>query len=321
VLGWKLSGFLTWWMWRTVYLMKLPSLSRKIKVALDWTWELIFGRDITGVKIDRANRVADAYFAAGSFVFKKGDPATDFYVVEKGEVEVLRQLEEGKEPEVVAVFGPGDFFGEMALVEDRPRNASVRARTDAEITIIGKGMFARMSKILAPLSQQVSAAIRKRTSMRQKFPQSTAILKQSSLKELIEPLPSQPLSENSTFIGAVAQFQADRADFYCVVDDKAHLSGVLTRTDLLNASESIAALPPEQRTALKVREIMTRNPLWVAADENPVLVAEMMRERALKRLPVVYGLEDRRVAGYIRLESLMHLVLQKLQSLPASDTK
>lgn len=321
IFGFKFSGFLTWWMWRTVYLMKLPSFSRKVKVALDWTWELVFGRDITGVKIDRANRIVEAYFPAGAFVFKKGDPATDFYVIEKGEVEVLRQIEEGKEPEVVAVFGPGDFFGEMALVEERPRNASVRTRTDTEVTVIGKGMFARMSKILAPLSQQINSAIRKRTMMRQKFPQSTEILKQVDLKDVIEALPSQPLSENSPFVSAVGQFQQDKADFFCVVDDKAHLVGVLTRTDLLNAAESIAALPQDQRLNLKVADVMTKNPLWVSASESALLVAEMMRERALKRIPVVYGLEDRRIAGFIRLESLMHMVLQKLPSVSASDTK
>jgi NADH:ubiquinone reductase (H+-translocating) len=312
MMGVKLSGFLAWWVWRSVYLMKIPSLSRKVKVAFDWTWELLFSRDITGVKIDHANRVHDAYFSSGSFVFKKGDPATDFYVIEKGEVEVLRQLEEGKDAEVVAVFGPGDFFGEMALVEDRPRNAAVRARTDVELTIIGKGMFARMSKILAPLAQQVSSAIRKRTTMRQKLPQSTAILKRTQLSDVIEPLPSQPLSENCTFISAVGQFERERADFFCVVDGKANLVGVLTRTDLLTALESIAALPEDQRGQLKVRDIMYQNPLWVTTTDTPLLVAEMMRERSLKRVPVVYDVTDRRVAGYIRLESLMAVVLRAI---------
>lgn len=319
ILGFKLCGFITWWIWRTVYLMKLPSFSRKVKVALDWTWELIFGRDITGVRIDRANRIVDAYFPSGAFIFKRGDPATDFYVVEKGEVEVLRPLEEGKEPEVVAVFGPGDFFGEMALVEDRPRNASVRARLDTEVTVIGKGMFARMSKILAPLSQQISAAIRKRTTMRQKFPQSTAILKDVMLQDVLEPLPSQPLSANCSFVDAVAQFEHDKADFFCVVDDKAQLTGVLTRTDLLNAAEAIGTMPAEQQAQAKVSDFMTRNPLWVTPGESALLVAEMMRERALKRIPVLYSAEDLRIAGYIRLECLMHLVLQKLPAFAARD--
>ncbi|WP_051670090.1 FAD-dependent oxidoreductase [Bryobacter aggregatus] len=314
MMGVKLSGFIAWFIWRTVYLLKIPSFSRKVKVALDWTWELMFSRDITGVKIDHANRVHDAYFEAGSFIFKKGDPATDFYVIEKGEVEVMRQIEDGQEPEMVAMFGPGDFFGEMALVEDRPRNASVRARTDVELTIIGKGMFAKMSKILAPLSQQVNNAIRKRTTMRQKLPRSSDILKHSVLKDVIEPLPSQPLSENCTFTSAVGQFEREKADFFCVVDEKANLSGVLTRTDLLSTLEMIAAMPEEERGKIKVKDIMTQNPIWVTVDDSPLLVTEMMRERSMKRMPVVYDINDRRIAGYIRLESLMALVMRKIQA-------
>ena len=42
----KFSGFFAWWLWRTIYLMKLPGLERKIRVALDWTLDLVFPRDI-----------------------------------------------------------------------------------------------------------------------------------------------------------------------------------------------------------------------------------------------------------------------------------
>ena len=46
IFGLKFSGFLAWWLWRTIYLMKLPSWERKIRVALDWTLDLFFPRDI-----------------------------------------------------------------------------------------------------------------------------------------------------------------------------------------------------------------------------------------------------------------------------------
>ena len=46
VFGFKFSGFFAWWLWRTVYLMKLPGLERKVRVALDWTLDLFFPRDI-----------------------------------------------------------------------------------------------------------------------------------------------------------------------------------------------------------------------------------------------------------------------------------
>jgi len=45
VFGFKLSGFWAWWLWRTVYLMKMPGLGRKLRVAIDWTLDLLFPRD------------------------------------------------------------------------------------------------------------------------------------------------------------------------------------------------------------------------------------------------------------------------------------
>jgi len=46
VLGINFSGFIAWWLWRTIYLMKLPRLEKKIRVALGWTLDLIFTKDI-----------------------------------------------------------------------------------------------------------------------------------------------------------------------------------------------------------------------------------------------------------------------------------
>jgi len=44
--GFKFSGFIAWWMWRTIYLMKLPRLTKKLRVMMDWTLDLLFGREI-----------------------------------------------------------------------------------------------------------------------------------------------------------------------------------------------------------------------------------------------------------------------------------
>jgi NADH dehydrogenase len=46
IFGMRFSGFLAWWLWRTIYLMKLPGFERKVRVALDWTLDLFFPRDI-----------------------------------------------------------------------------------------------------------------------------------------------------------------------------------------------------------------------------------------------------------------------------------
>ena len=46
ILGMNFSGFIAWWMWRTIYLSKLPGLEKKIRVALDWTLDLLFTKDL-----------------------------------------------------------------------------------------------------------------------------------------------------------------------------------------------------------------------------------------------------------------------------------
>ena len=46
ILGVRFSGFLAWWLWRTIYLAKLPRFEKKLRVALDWTLDLIFAKDL-----------------------------------------------------------------------------------------------------------------------------------------------------------------------------------------------------------------------------------------------------------------------------------
>jgi NADH:ubiquinone reductase (H+-translocating) len=56
VFGIKFSGFVAWWLWRTVYLMKMPGLGRKVRIALDWTLELLFKRDYVQLGVHRIDR-------------------------------------------------------------------------------------------------------------------------------------------------------------------------------------------------------------------------------------------------------------------------
>jgi NADH:quinone reductase (non-electrogenic) len=51
--GLKISGFPAWWLWRTYYLFRIPTLERKIRIAIDWTLDLLFSRDTVQVKLPR----------------------------------------------------------------------------------------------------------------------------------------------------------------------------------------------------------------------------------------------------------------------------
>jgi len=50
--GMKLVGFPAWWIWKTVYMLKLPTLASRLRVVLDWTVELFFERDVSELKVD-----------------------------------------------------------------------------------------------------------------------------------------------------------------------------------------------------------------------------------------------------------------------------
>jgi NADH dehydrogenase len=51
--GLKISGFPAWWLWRTYYLFRIPTLERKVRVAIDWTLDLLFSRDTVQVRAPR----------------------------------------------------------------------------------------------------------------------------------------------------------------------------------------------------------------------------------------------------------------------------
>jgi CRP/FNR family transcriptional regulator, cyclic AMP receptor protein len=70
--------------------------------------------------------------SAGDVVFREGDDAQDMYVVIGGEMEILKRSKRGVDARV-ALLGPGDWFGEMSIVDVQPRSATVRALAPARL--------------------------------------------------------------------------------------------------------------------------------------------------------------------------------------------
>lgn len=74
-------------------------------------------------------------FSAGEIIFQEGAPGDLMYVVQVGELEVLYR---GK---VIETIGPGGLFGEMALVDQSPRSATVVAKTDCKLVCLDETGF------------------------------------------------------------------------------------------------------------------------------------------------------------------------------------
>jgi NADH dehydrogenase len=84
ILGFHFKGFIAWWMWRTIYLAKLPGVVRKLRVMIDWTFDLVFPRDISQIMPPPEDVVRSIHLEKGESLFVQGTPSRGFFYVKKG---------------------------------------------------------------------------------------------------------------------------------------------------------------------------------------------------------------------------------------------
>lgn len=109
-------------------------------------------------------------YHAGETVFQEGDIGRALFLLESGKVELTRQDPEGK-PSIVYTIEPGEFFGEMAMLEQLPRTASASACEKSQLHLLYKSkletLFHHQPRlgvaVLGRLSQLLSARLRRLT--------------------------------------------------------------------------------------------------------------------------------------------------------------
>lgn len=101
---------------------------------------LIFSRLNADDLAELSQLAIERSFKAGEFVFWEGDNPSWFYVVAEGRIKVIKHSSLGKEF-IIAFFGPGEMFGEVAVFEDKPFPASAQAATDTSVLEIKKDDF------------------------------------------------------------------------------------------------------------------------------------------------------------------------------------
>jgi putative ABC transport system ATP-binding protein len=84
---------------------------------------------------DVAEHMTKRHFVAGETIIRESEPGEEFFLISDGEVEVIRADRE------IARMGPGDFFGEVALISGEPRNATVVAVEEVDTFVLGKADF------------------------------------------------------------------------------------------------------------------------------------------------------------------------------------
>lgn len=89
----------------------------------------------------------------GKVVFQQGDEGDCAYFIHSGEVEVVRQ--EGRTEQVVAKLSKGQYFGEMALISNAPRNATVRSVTPVRLAVLGKQNFLTLLSLMPHTQEDI----------------------------------------------------------------------------------------------------------------------------------------------------------------------
>jgi len=147
--GFRISGFPAWWLWRTIYLAKLPGWARRLKVATSWTLDLFLQPELVQLRAAVAGGLRHEHFEPGQTVFHQGDVGDSIFVIVDGAAEVLR--EEAGHSARIACLGAGEVFGEMALLGRSERNATVRCLEPMRVLRLPRRDFSLLDASLPAL--------------------------------------------------------------------------------------------------------------------------------------------------------------------------
>lgn len=99
----------------------------------------------TSILEDVAKILGVRFYKRGDTIFYEGDSGAALYIVVSGKVKIVKLSEDGRE-KILAILGAGDYFGEMAIIEQEPRSATVIAQDDTEVFVLYQRDFQHLIK-------------------------------------------------------------------------------------------------------------------------------------------------------------------------------
>jgi NADH dehydrogenase len=158
--GVRLAGLPAWLMWRSVYWWKLPGAARKTRVAISWLSDLALPPHLVQLNLAGSAGTAQAHYEEGETVFDEGDTGDSLFMILDGQVEVLKRF--GEEQRAVGLLGPGEYFGEMALLGREARSATARALTPLDLLVLPASDFSALAASLPEFRRGCEEIARRR---------------------------------------------------------------------------------------------------------------------------------------------------------------
>jgi NADH dehydrogenase len=141
--GITVQGVPAWLLWRAIYWSKLPGAARKTRVAVSWLSDLVLPPHPVQLNLGGGRGATQAHYEPGETVFEEGDTGDSLFMILSGQVEVIKRF--GGEQQVVRTLGPGEYFGEMALLGRHPRSAGTRALSALDLLVLPGSDFSALA--------------------------------------------------------------------------------------------------------------------------------------------------------------------------------
>lgn len=102
------------------------------------------------------------YFPAKQVIFRENDPGDAVFIIKRGVVRIFHEAPTPDEEVEVATLSNNDFFGEMAIISEKPRNATAQAMEESEVFVLRKDDFIKLVASNPNMASRISSEFLKR---------------------------------------------------------------------------------------------------------------------------------------------------------------
>ncbi len=237
VMGFNISGFFAWFMWRSIYLSKLPGIERKLRVMIEWTLDLFFSRDTALLNPRYTRLYRKMFLEPGDPLTIPGEPASFLYLVKSGKVQVRDESTTHRE------IKSGQYFGERALLNSGTYDYEAVATEPTEV-------LAFSGEVVVPLLKE---SHRLRSVIGRTSRNENPRIELERLRRFLRPdAATRPVSE--LMVRQVAHLRVDQSireavtacanhkhSHYPVLDRDGKVLGILSRESVYDALKEVVA--------------------------------------------------------------------------------